>query len=57
MIDFRNNYYINFCDLDAYELHPMNEKSSTTLLMDARDLHYTYDMSSLLFTSLFVCLC
>ena len=30
-------------DLDAYELHPRDEKYSTNLLMNARVLHYTYD--------------
>ena len=33
------------------------EKSSTTLLMNARVLHYTYDKGSLLFKSKFVYLC
>jgi len=38
--------YIN---LGAYELHLGDEKCSTTLLMNARILHYTYDRGSLLF--------
>ena len=29
--------------LHAYELHPGMKKSSTTLLMNAMVLHYTYD--------------
>ena len=44
-------------DLDVYELHLGDEKSSTTLLMNAlRVLHYTYDRGLLLFKSIFVCL-
>ena len=44
-------------DLDAYELHQGMEKSSMTLLMNARVLQYTYDRGSLLFKSIFVYLC
>ena len=44
-------------DLDAYEEHPGNEKFSTTLLMNARILHYTYDRGSLLFNIILVYLC
>ena len=41
-------------DLDAYDLHPGDEKSSKTLLMNAKLLHCTYERSSLLFKSTFV---
>ena len=44
-------------DLDAYDLHLGMKKSSTTLLMNARVLHYTYDKGSLFFKSIFVYLC
>ena len=44
-------------DLDAYELHLGDEKSSRTLSMNARVLHYACDRSSLLFISIFVYLC
>ena len=40
-------------DLDAYELHSGNEKSATTLSMNARVLYYTYNRGSLLFKSIF----
>ena len=41
-------YYI--VDLDAYELHPMDEKKpSVIFLMNAKVLHYTHDRGSLLF--------
>lgn len=36
-------------ELYVYELHMGVEKSSTTLLMDARVLHYTYGRGSILF--------
>jgi hypothetical protein len=36
-------------DLDAYELHPEMEKSSMTLLMKTRVLHYAYDKVLVLF--------
>ena len=44
-------------DLDAYELHLGMKKSSKTLLMNAKILHYTYDRGSLLFKNMFVYLC
>ena len=44
-------------DLDAYELHPRMLKSSMTLIMEARVLHYTYGRGSLLFKSTFSYLC
>jgi hypothetical protein len=34
---------IYLANLNAYELHPGDEKSSTILLMNARILHFTYD--------------
>ena len=43
-------------DLNAYELH-MGDEKKNTLLMNANVLHYTYDMGSLLFKSVFVYLC
>ena len=30
-------------DLDAYELHPGDEKVSNNFVMNARVLHFTYD--------------
>jgi hypothetical protein len=53
---FMSYMYIN---LGAYELHLGDEKCSTTLLMNARILHYTYDRGSLLciMNPTFVCLC
>ena len=44
-------------DLNGCELHSGDEKSSTTLLMNARVSHYTYDRGSLSFKSGFVKLC
>ena len=45
-------------DLNAYELHPGDEiKSSLTLLLNAKVIHYTYDTYPLLFKSIFVDLC
>ena len=44
-------------DLDAYELHPGDEKCLTTLLMNARVLYYTYDRGSLLFKHIFAYSC
>ena len=44
-------------DLDAYLLHLGDEKSSTTLSMNARILHCTYDRDSLLFKNIFVYVC
>ena len=41
-------------DLDAYELHLRDEKSSMTLLMNARVLQNRYDWGWLLFKSKFV---
>ena len=38
----------NIVSLDPYELHPGDEKSLMTLLMNAKVLHYTYDMGSIL---------
>jgi hypothetical protein len=44
-------------DLDAYELHLGMIRSSITLLMSARILHYTYMIEiEMLFKSMFVCL-
>ena len=44
-------------DSDACELHYGMIKSSTTLLMNARNLHYTCDMGLLVFNNIFACLC
>ena len=54
---FKNNECINsymtyIVNLDAYELHRENEKSSTTLLMNAKVLNYTYDRGSFVFKSI-----
>ena len=40
-------------DLDAYGLHPRNEKLSTTLLTNDRVSYYTHVRGSLLFKSIF----
>ena len=47
-------YIVNF---DAYELYLGDEKSSMTLLMNARILHYIYDRGLLLFKCIVVDLC
>ena len=44
-------------DLDVDESHPGMKKYSTTLLMNAKVLHYTHDRDSLLLKSIFVYLC
>ena len=44
----------NIVSLDPYELHPGDEKSLMTLLMNAKVLHYTYDMGSILLKSIYV---
>lgn len=36
-------------DIYAWKLHPPDEKSSTTLLVNVMVLHYTYDGGSLYF--------
>ena len=41
-------------DLNAYGLHLGMKKSSTTSLMNANALHYTYDKDSIFFKSIFV---
>ena len=43
--------------LDAYELHAGDEKVFIDLLMNLRNLNYTYDSGSSLFKSIFVYLC
>ena len=32
-----------FVNLDAHELHPMNEKVFNDFMMNAKVLHFTYD--------------
>ena len=44
-------------DIDVYELYSRDAKIFNTLLMNARVLHCTYDMGSLLFKSIFLYLC
>ena len=44
-------------DLDAYEFQQGMKKSSTTFLMNARVLHYTYDKGSLSYKNIIVYLC
>ena len=44
-------------DLDAYELHPADEKIFNDFSNNARVLHCTCDRGSLLFKSVFVYLC
>ena len=43
-------------DLDAYKLHPKDEKNFNNFI-NARVLYYTYDWSSTLFKSMFLYLC
>ena len=61
MADLETKIAITFMtyivDLDANELHPGDKKVSTTLSMNAKGLHYTYDWGSLLFWSIVVYLC
>ena len=47
-------YIVN---LDAYELHLGGEKSSMTILMNARILHVVYDKSSSLFNHIYFYSC
>ena len=44
----------NIVNLDAYELNPKDERSTTNLLINAWVLHYTYDRGSLLFKGIFI---
>ena len=44
-------------DVDAYELHPGDENSSTNSLINARVLHYMCDRGSLLFKNIYAYLC
>ena len=47
VLDFKTTIAVTFMwyvvDLDAYELHLGDEKSSMTFLMNASVVHYTYD--------------
>ena len=41
-------------DLDAYELHPIDEKVFNSRLMNVEVLHYTHDRCSSLYKMIFV---
>ena len=44
-------YIIN---LDAYDWHPGDKKFATSILMNDKVLHYTYDRGSLSFKSILI---